>query len=195
MRILFIGDSITVGIGYELGMHMLGMGVEAEVVSKVGMNVEEALEDHLVLAALAKHVDSIVVLLGTNPYGIMDADRFRSGVKAFLRLCQGTASRVAWIGPWAGDDVDQRTWTIAELVPVVWASGVLLAGDLPRAGEGNVHFTPAAYKQLAWRVAEWTARVADPRVLTRPRFGGKLVSVLGVGAAAAAPMIPGWIGR
>ena len=189
MRFLFLGDSITAGLAPTLGRYMLSLGVETEIVSSIGLSVEGALSDELVLEALRdRRPTCVVVLLGTNPTGWMDLERFRASVKALRALVWAYCDRLAWIGPWAGVDAAERLAIIRELVGFRVANGAVLAGDLQRTGENRVHFTSEAYVPLSWRVAEWSARVADPRALTSPRSGAKIVSVLGLLGAAAVPL-------
>ncbi len=190
MRLLFLGDSITEGITESLGRAMLSLGVEADIFSSVGIDVDGVAENTLVKQRLARHPEAVVVMLGTNPYGIVDAVTFRRSVFGLLRLVWKTTDQVAWIGPWAGIDSDQRLRVIRELLPVRSADGAALAVGLDRAGEGNVHFTTSAYQILGRRVAEWTARRGYPRILTRTGRAGRLMSVLALGAAAVAPIAP-----
>ncbi|MBN1774498.1 MAG: SGNH/GDSL hydrolase family protein [Deltaproteobacteria bacterium] len=194
MRWLFVGDSITVGMTESLGRRMLAHEQTAEVVSSVGLDVEGAIENPLVLEALGRRPRVVVVALGTNPYGITSSDRFREAVRRFLTLVWSVTDVVGWVSPWAGTDHDQRQLIIREFVPVRWADGLLLGRGLDRVGEDRVHFTTSAYEALGRRVADWAVRVVEPRALTGPRVAGKVISVFGVAVACAAPMTPELIG-
>jgi hypothetical protein len=155
------------------------------------MSAEDAATDDLVLSALAdRHPSCVVVLLGTNPIGRTDLERFRMSVRALRRLVYTYCDRLAWVGPWAGDDGVARTEILRSEIGFRVANGGILAGDLARAGENQVHFASEAYVPLSWRVAEWSVRVADSRALTTPRSGAKIVSVLGLLVAAAVPLVP-----
>lgn len=189
MRFLFIGDSITVGMSPTLGRYMLSLGVESEIVSRISMTAEDAVTDELVISALRDRRPScVVVLLGTNPIGRTDLERFRMSVRALRRLVYTYCDRLAWVSPWAGDDAVARLEILREEIGFRVANGSILAGDLQRAGENQVHFTSEAYVPLSWRVAEWSVRVADSRALTTPRSGAKIVSVLGLLGAAVVPL-------
>ncbi len=192
MRILFVGDSIGVGMSPSLGRYMLSLGVESEIVAKVSLDVEEATTNALVLRALRRRPMSVVVMLGTNPFGTIDIPRFTAAVRAFLNVVRRYTDRVAWIGPWAGADANDRMRVIAEAVGWRRTDGVRLGLGLARTGENLVHFTTEAYVDLAWRVAAWTARIGDSRVLTMPRGGARIVAGFGVLGAALVPFVPTW---
>ncbi len=193
-RWLFIGDSITVGMKESLGRRMLAHGQESTVVASVSLDLDGACEDVLFLEALSKKPRAVVVMLGTNPYRILAEERFRASVRRFLSLVWSATDVVGWVSPWAGADHDQRQSIIRESVPVRWADGLILGRGLDRAGEDRVHFTTEAYRRLGVRVADWAVRVVDPRVLTAPRGADKVVSVLGLAVACAAPMARELIG-
>lgn len=192
MRFLFVGDSVTEGMAPSLGRYVLSLGVEAEVVSRVGMSVEQAVTDELVTRGLRDgRPQATIVMLGTNPTGIMNLEAFRRSVMALRSLVLTFCGRLAWIGPWAGEDASERVEIIRAAVGFRVADGRALGAGLERAGEGNVHFHRDAYTPLAWRVAEWSVRVADPRALTLPRTGAKIVSVIGLLGAAGTPLVVG----
>jgi hypothetical protein len=192
VRILFLGDSITDGMAPSLDRYMLSLGVESEIVGKVSMDVEEATTNVLVLRGLRRRPMSVVVMLGTNPFGTIDIPRFTAAVRAFLGTVRRYTDRVAWIGPWAGADANDRMRVIVENVGWRSADGVRMGLGLARAGENRVHFTSEAYVDLAWRVAAWTSRIGDSRVLTMPRGGARIAAGFGALGAAVVPFVPTW---
>lgn len=192
MRILFVGDSIGVGMSPSLGRYMLSLGVESEIVAKVSLDVEEATTNELVLRGLRRRPQSVVVMLGTNPFGRIDIPRFTAAVRALLNTVRRYTDRVAWIGPWAGADANDRMRVIVEQVGWRSADGVRLGLGLERVGDNRVHFSTRAYVDLAWRVAAWTARIGDSRVLTMPRNADRIVAGFGVLGAALVPFVPTW---
>jgi lysophospholipase L1-like esterase len=189
-RWLFLGDSITVGMSESLGRSMLSLGQESDIVAAVSLDVEGALVNRQFLGYLAKRPRAVVVALGTNPYGIGEAERFRSGIADLMRKIWTVTDVVGWISPWAGPAHDQRQMDIRAWVPVRWADGLILGRGLERVGEDDVHFSTRAYEELGRRVAEWSVRVVDPRVLTVPGNAGKVVSVLGLMTASSIPVAP-----
>jgi hypothetical protein len=121
----------------------------------------------------------------------VETERFRSSVRALRTVIYSFCDRQAWIGPWAGDEARDRMRIIRAEVGWRVADGIVLAGDLQRAGENRVHFTSEAYPDLAWRVAEWSVRVGDSRALTRPTTADKMVAAMGILGAAAVPVVAG----
>lgn len=195
MRVLFIGDSISVGTALACGLAAADLGVPAPTVTLPGTPGGRRAEQ--VTPALAREwiastsPDVVWAALGTNDL-YMGAEGYRAGWLAWERLIRDLATLgrpllVGSVPPARDREARAAAWSTAteDLAREVGAVFVDVHGALPLSAlPDGVHPTGAGYRVLARR---WLAATLAPR-----SGGGSPVALAAVVAAALAWV---WKGR
>lgn len=194
--IAFFGDSITTGMAPYLGDPCARAGISAVrvgVYSKDGSSARDWADANWVGELCERFRPNIVVIaLGTNPEE-RDEREYAGLVSLLVDQAQRAGGTEAFfVGPFAYDDSGRRFRVAAPAAGVGHAiSGYELAAGLPRAGEGNVHFTQAGYKALAERIV----RIIRPAMFRAARHGRSLFAGGAVLAGGSIGIISGgwWV--
>lgn len=194
--IAFFGDSITDGMVRFLGpecYRQIGGKLRVGVYARTGSSVKDWVENGW-STEIAKsfHPNLVVMLLGTNPE---ERDEYEyAGL--MQRACNDAqaagGARCLVVGPFAFDDSQRRNRALLASFPRRSAiNGYDLAAGLPRAGEGNVHFTEVGYRGLAERLVR---RIVPAAVAVRHPGRSMTGALVSVGAQGLFLLTaPGWL--
>lgn len=187
--VLFIGDSITAD-GVDGMIRFLGDAAVLQGARRVAVfgrkssSAKDWLENrwHVQVAAEFRRPNVVVIALGTN-VGERGEQDYAGAMYALAEGIQVVnAAEVFVVGPFAEDPGQKRNRALSAAFGGRNAiNGYELAAGLPRAGEGNVHFTREGYKGLADQLC---ARIR-PGIVRAQRPGRSIVAVgalLGWGA-------------
>jgi lysophospholipase L1-like esterase len=194
VRILILGDSITVGMAPFLGPALEQLGHEGVIVAEEGISTRQVATEQAPRALREDGpFDVALVMLGTNPYGDMIMDTWAADVSALLRvLSGGGVPVVTWISPWAGTDMPMRLSVLARTLPGLTLNGEILAQGIPRVGENHVHFDRDGYRELARRVVAWIRQLVVPSAARAGKSNKAAragVAAVALGIAAGIPLI------
>jgi lysophospholipase L1-like esterase len=191
--VLFIGDSITEGMAPHLGLAAALVGARrVAVYSKSGTSAKDWSENNWNVEVVREfgRPNLAVIALGTN---VQERDEYEYA--GLMRVLADTlqvvnAMEVVVVGPFAEDPDGKRNRALLGAFggPRNVVNGYELARGLPRAGEGNVHFTREGYKGLAERLC---ARIR-PAIVRVNRPGRSILAVGSLLAAGFTGAIGGW---
>jgi len=190
--VLFIGDSITEGMAPHLGLAAALVGAKrVAVYSKSGTSAKDWSENgwNVEVAREFRQPNLAVIALGTN---VQERDEYEYA--GLMRVLADTiqvvnAMEVVLVGPFAEDPEGKRNRALLGAGAgrnVV--NGYELARGLPRAGEGDIHFTREGYKGLAERLC---ARIR-PGIVRVNRPGRSILAVGALLGAGFTGAIGGW---